>query len=428
MSPLLWSIVIFVGSLVLYATGIMPMSAVSVLTVLAYVVTGCLDTGKALSGFADPTAMIYASMYVLAAGFQRTRFMNTLSDWVVKVSKGSMKWAWLGYLLMAALLTSFVPSPISAFLVISPLCIRTCRSFGEDPRKYLFPLAAVSIGCCFTLPFGSAISQSYLSNSFFEAYGLGQYTMIPTDAIRGRWPATVLLLVWAYFSGLRAKTESAEGIDFSRFVPAQQEKPLSRLAEWMGPIIFFGTIVLMALGRYLGIETWQACMAGALAMVIFRVLTEKEAYRALPMSVIFLYVGAVATGNALIQTGAGTLIGDFLAGLLGNTTNNYLVGALFYLIPYLLTQVLLNSGVTALFRPVLLLVCASLGANPVGPSILMLSASVSSFFSPMATPVVPACMELGGYRTKTLVRRGWWISALLAAVQIIYVMTVFPAF
>ena len=89
---------------------------------------------------------------------------------------------------------------------------------------------------------------------------------------------------------------------------------------------------------------------------------------------------------------------------------------------------MLNSGVTAMFRPVLLLVCAALGANHVGPTILMLSASVSSFFSPMATPVVPACMSMGGYRTVTMVRRGWWISLILAIVQIFWVMTVFPAF
>lgn len=426
MTPLISSIVIFVGSLVLFAWNVIPMSAVSVLTILGYVVAGCLDAKTALSGFGDPTAMIYASMYVLAAGFQRTQFMNTLSGWVVRISKGSMKRAWLGYLLMAALLTSLVPSPISAFLVVSPLCIRTCREFGEHPSKYLFPLAAVSIGCCFTLPFGSAISQSYLSNSFFEAYGLGQYAMEPINAIQGRWPFVIVLLLWAYFSAPRAKEDSSAVPE--NFTLPEEKKPLSKFAEWAGPILFFLTIALMALGRSLGIETWQACMAGALGMVICRVLTEKEAYQALPMSVIFLYVGAVATGNALIQTGAGELIGSFLAGFMGNTTNNYLVGALFYIVPYLLTQVMLNSGVTALFRPVLLLVCASLGANPVGPTILMLSASVSSFFSPMATPVVPACMAMGGYRTATMVRRGWWISILLAVVQIVYVMTVFPAF
>lgn len=427
MSSLTASIVIFIGSLILYGWGIIPMGATSLLSILAYVAAGCLDTKTALAGFSDSTAMIYASMYVLAAGFQRTRFMDTVSAWVVRHSHGSMKRAWLGYLLMAALLTSLVPSPISAFLVVAPLCIHTCHDFGEIPSKYLFALAAVSIGCCFTLPFGSAISQSHLSNGFFTAYGLGQYAMEPLDAIRGRWPFVIHLLLWAYFLAPKAEVPSA-GQRPKEFFFQETKKPLSKFAEWAGPAIFFLTILAMALSRFLGFETWQACMAGAIGMVVCRVLTDKEACAAIPMSVIFMYAGAVATGNALLQTGAGDVIGTWLSGFLGNTTNNYLIGAIFYLVPYLLTQVLLNSGVTALFRPVLLLVCASLGANPVGPTILMLSASVSAFLSPMSTPVIPACMAMGGYKTGTLVRRGWGISIVLAAVQIVYVMTVFPAF
>jgi di/tricarboxylate transporter len=169
-------------------------------------------------------------------------------------------------------------------------------------------------------------------------------------------------------------------------------------------------------------------MAGALLMVLCRVLTEKEAIQALPMSLIFIFVGALATGKALIYTGAGDFLGGLLASVTGNTKSNLLIGVIAYVIPYLLTQVLLNSGVSALVRPIILLICASLGANPVGPMILMLSATVSSFMSPMATPVVPACMELGGFSTKTLVRQGWWISVILAAVQILWVMHIFPAF
>jgi hypothetical protein len=42
--------------------------------------------------------------------------------------------------------------------------------------------------------------------------------------------------------------------------------------------------------------------------------------------------------------------------------------------------------------------------------------------SPISAFVVPACMELGGFSTKALVKQGWWISIILAIVQILWVM------
>lgn len=429
MTPMIWSIVIFAVSIVLYASHVIPMGLTSLLTVLAYVLAGCLDAPTALAGFADPTAVIYASMYVLAAGFNRTSFMKRLSAGIIRVTGNSMRRAWLAYLLLAGFLTSLIPSPISAFVVVAPLCINTCRAFGENPGKYLFALAAVSIGYCFTLPFGSSISQSALCNSFFVTYGLDGYTMQITDAFKARWPAMIVLMLWAYFVAPKCAPKEPDQMPcYDLLLSSIDAKPLSKFAEISGPVIFFLSILLMVIGRYIGIETWQACIAGALLMVLCRVLTEKEAYEALPVSVILIFVGAVATGKALVNTGAGELVGGWLATITGNTQSNLLIGIISYMIPYLLTQVLLNSGVTALVRPILLLICSSLGANPVGSMLLMLSASVSGFMSPMSTPVVPACMELGGFHTRSLVRQGWWISLIMAVVQIVWVMHVFPAF
>lgn len=95
---------------------------------------------------------------------------------------------------------------------------------------------------------------------------------------------------------------------------------------------------------------------------------------------------------------------------------------------YILTHLMLNSGVTALFRPVVLMVCAATGANPVGPMILLMSSAITVYISPLATPVIPMLTEAGGYNGKSLIKQGLLPSLVLAAVQVFYVMTVFPAF
>ena len=89
---------------------------------------------------------------------------------------------------------------------------------------------------------------------------------------------------------------------------------------------------------------------------------------------------------------------------------------------------MLNQGVSNVFTPICLLTCAALGANPIGPMLLVGAGSLTAFMTPMATPAIPMAMGAGGYDLKSLFKQGWLISLILAIVNIFYVMTVFPAF
>ena len=93
MSQLVLCILIFVISLVLYAVNMIPMALTSMLALLAFVFTGCLEPAKALNCFANSTLIIYGSMYVLTAGLNRTRFTTALSGWIIRISRGRMQTA-----------------------------------------------------------------------------------------------------------------------------------------------------------------------------------------------------------------------------------------------------------------------------------------------------------------------------------------------
>ena len=138
--------------------------------------------------------------------------------------------------------------------------------------------------------------------------------------------------------------------------------------------------------------------------------------------------GALGLGNALTGTGAGRLIGDGLAKLVGGSHNNYVLGALFFVIPFIVTQFMLNRAVSAIFIPICLLTCKSLGADPIGLIILIQSGSLTAFMTPMATPAVAMCMADGGYDLKSLPRSSCLLLIVLPIVYVFYTMSVFPAF
>lgn len=167
---------------------------------------------------------------------------------------------------------------------------------------------------------------------------------------------------------------------------------------------------------------------GGLLMVCFGVLDHRTALKEIPWDMIMLFVGALSLGTALTATGAGEVVGNWLATAVGGTTNNYILGALFFLVPFIIPQFMLNRAVNQIFTPICLLTCQALGANPVGLLLLVSAGSLTAFLTPMATPAVAMCMGEGGYDLKSVVKSGALITVLLSVAYIFYTMTVYPAF
>jgi di/tricarboxylate transporter len=166
---------------------------------------------------------------------------------------------------------------------------------------------------------------------------------------------------------------------------------------------------------------------GALAMVIFGVLKPREATASLPMSMLLLIVGALAMSGALSSTGAGDLIGGQIAKVVQAVgANSYIVGFIFFIIPFVLTQVMQNRGTMLIFHPIAIATCASIHANPVGLMILIQAACLSAFMTPMATSAIPYIMEVGGYDQRSMFKQSWLLSIICCVVSVFWIMTMFP--
>lgn len=163
-------------------------------------------------------------------------------------------------------------------------------------------------------------------------------------------------------------------------------------------------------------------------MVVTGVLSEQEAVEAIPWWMGFLFVGSLTMGGALTATGAGEAVGNVLASTIGSLGNRYVMGFVFFLVPFLLTQVMMNRSVITIFVPIAILACKSMGANPVGIMILVQSACLSSFMTPMATPAVPMCMASGGYDLKSVIKQSLLPAVILCIVSVGWIMTVFPLY
>lgn len=106
--------------------------------------------------------------------------------------------------------------------------------------------------------------------------------------------------------------------------------------------------------------------------------------------------------------------------------NSYIVGLIFFIIPFVMTQVMQNRGAMMTFHPIAIATCASIGGNPVGLMIVVQAACLSAFMTPMATPAVPYIMDYGGYDQKSMFKQSALLAAICCVVSVGWIMTIFP--
>ena len=427
MSSITVCIIIFVASLILYGSNRLPMGVVGMATVLALVFTGCLDAASALTYFSNNNVIMMAGMFVVSAGLSRTTLVDRFSAAVSRMTGGSFRRTFLCYLILAVILTNLMNSPGACYCVVFPLVAQMCKDYNISPSKVMFPLGVVCVSCCGVLPFGAAIQETGIFQGFLDSYETG-ITFRALDFTIGRWPVLIISPIWALTLGYKMAPAQPPMPIVSAVASKSEKKPLNKFADWAGVVIFFAVIVLFFAGSSIGIAAWQACLLGAVLTVACGTLTGKEAIAALPVDIALMLIGALAMAGALTATGAGDVIGDVLAATVGNVHNSYVLGLIFFLVPFILTQFMQNQAVINIFAPIVIMTAQSIGANPIGLLVIVMSAGLTAYMTPMATSAIPIVMGAGGYDIRSLVKQSWLVSIIFCLFYVFYVMTVLPCF
>ena len=86
-------------TIISYAWGKINMGTTAMLSMVAFVLTGCIDAKDALDNFANPNTVMMLSMFVVAAGFNRTKFVRICAHSVNSMWKKltNKNYVWLHY-------------------------------------------------------------------------------------------------------------------------------------------------------------------------------------------------------------------------------------------------------------------------------------------------------------------------------------------
>lgn len=104
--------------------------------------------------------------------------------------------------------------------------------------------------------------------------------------------------------------------------------------------------------------------------------------------------------------------------LLGDTTNPYIIMLVFFLVPFILTQVMSNLATLTIFIPLVTSACIRMGVDPRAAVIGVITASCVSIMTPMAAPCQIMIIEPGGYTLKDYLKCGTPLALILIVVSV----------
>lgn len=426
MNSMVICLIIFAVMIILFFNRKIPMAFTSMGVIVALYVAGCVDKATVFAGFGNNNVLTMAGMFIVAAGLSRTQMVNNITKLLYRVNNGSFTRVLASYILVIFLLGQFVPSLPAMFAMVYPLVISMCKQLKCSPSKMMYPIAVTVVSTSFVIePIGPYAAWFVTQNGYLESYGW-------TGSLLSMWSETMVFLPTALVTLLltifvlpklmpdqpETETVAITGPDITN------NETLSPVREFLGYGIFIATVI----GLMLGLPSWAVTMAGATAVVLSGVLDEQTALIRMNMSMVLLYAGVTVMGEALSNTGAAQLLGDLAASALSGVRNGYIIGAVFYLVSFLMTSFLYNRATTTVLIPILIITCSSIGCDPRGPVILCSLASMSSLITPMPNPVVPMAMQSGGYTQKTILRVGIIPAIVRGIVGVAIAMTIFPAF
>jgi di/tricarboxylate transporter len=132
------------AAIVMFVINRPRMDAVALLVIVAMPFTGIISMNEALAGFADPSVILIAALFVIGEGLVRTGVARRLGDWLDRQAGSSENR--LLILLMAAVggLGSLMSSTAVVAIFI-PVVLRISQNRGTAPSRLMMPLSFAAL-------------------------------------------------------------------------------------------------------------------------------------------------------------------------------------------------------------------------------------------------------------------------------------------
>ncbi len=178
--PMIMTFVILGVTIALFIFSRLRADLVALLSLLALFVTGILTSKQALSGFADSTVIMVASLFVVGEGLSRTGITAWLGQFFMRQAGDSDVRLMVVVMLGTAVLSAFL-SNTGTVAMLLPAVVAASWRIGGLPSRFLLPMAiAANLGGLMTLigsPPNIVVSDTLVAAGF-ASFGFFEFAIV----------------------------------------------------------------------------------------------------------------------------------------------------------------------------------------------------------------------------------------------------------
>jgi di/tricarboxylate transporter len=433
----------------------------------ALLLLGVVRPTEVQSAFASPAVIALAGLFVIAYAIELSGLLGLMIRKATDLARrfGSLGiWAVLG---MCGGLGGFLNNT-PVVVLAAPVVRDVAKSLKLSPKRFLMPLSHISVlGGLLTL---IGTSTNLLVNDMARNAGQPVFTLFEITPV-GLCIA-LAGAVWLYFVGARQLAKSVsvderEAAFLAAVEDARREEEAERLRKrrlrlpfglpflgeartnrdgsgdaHLGDVALFGAadrpfhlrralisagvFVLVVAAAGLGLAPIAAAaFAGAVALILTKVITAEEAYAGLRPEILLLIAGMVVIGIAIEVTGLAATGADALIDVIRPLGP---LGALIVLygVTLFATELLSNATVAVLITPVAVALAESLGVDPRPFLVGVMMAASAAFATPFGYQTNVLVFQMGGYSYMDFVRVGLPLNLITWVVAMVAIPVFFP--
>ncbi len=370
--------------------------------------------------FASPAIIALASLFVLNRALERTGILRLVIIGAARQVRRFGVAALGGVFAMVGGASAFMNNT-PVVLLAAPVVRDMARRLKIHPRRVLIPLSylAIMAGACTLI----GTSTNLLVDDMAAASGLrrfGIFEMAPVGLSLAVAGVLYLSLVgWRLLPAERADDLIAEPKDLHKRPERSKLRPWAA-ALAVGMFILVVTLAALGVGHIAALA-----FAGAIALVLLRVLSLDEAYGGLQPDILLLIAGMLVLGIAIETTGLAENVMRSLTVWL--TPFHPLVAlAVLYLVTLILTEIMSNAGVAVLVTPLAVALGQALFVDPRPFVVAVMMAASAAFATPVGYQTNTIVYGLGRYRYMDFVKVGLPLNLLTWLVGLWAIPHFFP--
>jgi len=400
--------------------------------------TGVVRPVEVQSAFASPAIVALASLFVIAYAMELAGLLDEAIRRVVRLCSQIGR-AGIWVLISVAGAGSAFLNNTPIVVLSAPVVRDVAKSLGQSPKCYLIPLsyAAVLGGCCTLI----GTSTNLLVNDMAAVAGqprFGIFEITPVGLTVAACGGIYLFLFSKRLAGssdapkvgVEEATRAAE--DFQEpglagglvgsVQPFAQEVQLKPVAALISAAVFLGVVILAALN----VAPIAACaFAGAVLLILLRVITADQAYSGLRPEVLMLIAGMVVLGIALDATGLAAAASSALIGTMEGMSP-LLALIILYGVTLFATELLSNATVAVLFTPLAVSMAETFGVSPRPFLVAVMIAASAAFATPFGYQTNVVVYQMGGYNYLDFVKVGIPLNLITWVAAVVAIQVYFP--